>query len=360
MSNPKDPKGKIKVLVVDDSAVVRKILSGVLARAADIEIVGTAPDPYVARDKIVALQPDVVTLDLEMPRMDGITFLKKLMHYHPLPVIVVSSLTPQGSDLAFEAMECGAVDVVCKAGSIYAVGDLGEVLVEKIRAAARSRPRVRSGMACEPVSSQAIEGGIRFTTERVIAIGASTGGTEAIRAILERVPSDSPGIVIVQHMPPQFTTAFAQRLDGLCRIRVKEAEDCDWVHPGLALIAPGDFHMVLDRSGARYLVRVKKGPRVHYQRPSVDVLFQSVAGKAGPNAVGVILTGMGADGARGLKAMKDAGAATIAQDEASCVVFGMPKEAIRLGGVDQVLPLERIAEEILRRVSAPVQKAALG
>lgn len=360
MSTPKDASRKIKVLVVDDSAIVRKILTQALASAEDIEVVGTAPDPYVARDKIVTLRPDVVTLDLEMPRMDGITFLKKLMHYFPLPVIVVSSLTPQGSRLAIEAMECGAVDVISKSGSVYAVGDLSGVLIEKIRAAAMSRPRVRPPAAPQTRPPDAVGPGFRYTTDKVVAIGASTGGTEAIRAILEEVPPDAPGIVIVQHMPAQFTAAFAQRLNGLCHIQVKEANDRDWVHPGTALIAPGDFHMVLERSGARYWVRVKKGPRVHYQRPSVDVLFQSVAVHAGPNAVGVILTGMGADGAKGMKAMKDAGAATIAQDEATCVVFGMPKEAIRLGGVDQVLPLEAIAREMLLRAAVRPGDLAAG
>lgn len=351
MSKPKEPKNKIKVLIVDDSSVVRKILSQEVARAEDIEVVGTAPDPYVARDKIVTLSPDVVTLDLEMPRMDGITFLKKLMHYYPLPVIVVSSLTPQGSQLAIEAMEAGAVDVVPKNGSSYSVKDLGEILVEKIRAASLSKRPISSLRSSEEAPPKTAPVGLRYTTDKLVAIGASTGGTEALRKILERIPPDGPGIVIVQHMPAQFTKAFAQRLDGLCQIQIKEAGDSDAVYPGRALIAPGDFHMVLDRSGARYLVRIKKGPPVHYQRPSIDVLFRTVASKAGPNAVGVILTGMGSDGAKGLKAMKEAGATTIAQDEQSCVVYGMPKEAIRLGAVDHVVPLDRIAEEMLKALA---------
>ncbi len=344
-------KTKINVLVVDDSAVVRKTLTKQLSRARDIEVVGTAPDPYIARDKIVALKPDVITLDVEMPRMDGITFLKKLMHYHPIPVIIVSSLTAKGSRLALEAMEAGAVDVVPKPGNNYSAEDLGETLIEKIRAASVSKqmkvPQIASAAKAPPVG----ETNLRYTTDKIIAIGASTGGTEALRVVLEQIPAGFPGIVVVQHMPPQFTTAFADRLNTLCRIRVKEAADNDRVHSGVALIAPGDFHMLLDRSGAHYVVRLKKGPRVHYQRPAVDVLFQTVAKKAGLNAVGVILTGMGRDGAKGLLAMKQAGAQTIAQDEKTCVVFGMPKEAIQLGAADQVLPLDRIATKLVGMAS---------
>jgi two-component system chemotaxis response regulator CheB len=323
--------------------------------------VGTAPDPYVARDKILSLKPHVVTLDVEMPRMDGITFLKKLMHYHPIPVLIVSSLTAKGSQLALEAMEAGAVDVVPKPGSSYSVEEIGDLLIEKIRAASVSKYRKRPLKVGVPPAPVEIKTNLRYTTDKIVAIGASTGGTEALRVLLEQIPAGFPGIVVVQHMPPQFTRAFAERLNGLCQIQVKEAEDKDWVQAGTALIAPGDFHLLLDRSGARYLVRVKKGPRVHYQRPAADVLFQSVAKKAGLNAIGVILTGMGRDGAKGLLAMKEAGAQTIAQDEKSCVVFGMPKEAIRLGAADKVLPLDRIVGALLGMVSdtnVPGEEAA--
>ena len=340
---------KIKVLVVDDSAIVRKIFSEELSRYRDIEVVGTAPDPFVARDKILQLQPNVVTLDIEMPRMDGITFLRKLMRYYPLPVIIVSSLTPKGSKLALEALETGAVDVVAKPGGSYSVGDMSEQLVNKIRAASRAglkpRPVLAAASQAEPVSTALAQ-----TTHQIIAIGASTGGTEALKAVVTRMPPSPPGILIVQHMPANFTTAFAERLNGLSQIRVKEARDNDSVVPGTALLAPGNFHMILRRSGARYYVEVKDGPMVHHQRPAVDVLFKSVAKYAGANAVGVILTGMGADGAAGMLEMKNAGARTIAQDENSCIVFGMPKEAIKLGAVDKVVSLELIAQEILRMV----------
>ncbi len=338
---------KIRVLVVDDSAIVRKIFSEELSRYPDIEVVGTAPDPFVARDKIMRLKPQVITLDIEMPRMDGLTFLKKLMRYQPLPVIIVSSLTKEGGKLALEAIESGAVDVVSKPGSSFTVGDMKEQLVAKIRAAALARlprPETKPAGTPEPMAA------LTCTTHKVIAIGASTGGTEALKCILTKMPPNSPGTVVVQHMPANFTTAFANRLDGLCQTRVKEAADGDTVIPGTVLIAPGNFHMLLKRSGARYYVEVKDGPRVHHQRPAVDVLFKSTAKFAGANAVGVILTGMGADGAEGLLEMKRAGAATIAQDEKTCVVFGMPKEAIRLGGVDTVAPLEQISQEILKMV----------
>ncbi len=343
--------GKIKVLIVDDSAIVRKILSEQLSKEPDIEVIGTAPDPYVARDKIVKLKPDVVLLDIEMPRMDGITFLKKLMKYYPLPVIIVSSLTPKGSRMALEALDAGAVEVMCKPGGPYSVEEMVTDLVHKIKAAARVKfirgkvskakvPSVRPTLAAPTIE----------TTNKIIAIGSSTGGTEALREILPQFPPGSPGILIVQHMPPGFTKAFADRLNELCQIRVKEAENGDSVIPGLALVAPGNFHMLLRRSGARYLVEVKTGPRVHHQRPSVDVLFNSVAKAAGSNAVGIILTGMGADGAKGLLEMKKAGAKTIAQDEATCVVFGMPKAAIEIGAVDKVLPLHKIPSEALKMI----------
>jgi len=342
--------GKIRVLIVDDSAIVRKIFSEELSKYSDIEVVGVAPDPYVARDKIVALKPDVITLDIEMPRMDGLTFLRKLMKHYPIPTIIVSSLTPKGGKMTLEAFDIGAVEVIAKPGSSYSVGDMSAQLVEKIRAAARVKIVKRDGT--EEVSTARIEPirALTETTNKVIAIGASTGGTEALKAVLTRMPPNSPGIVVVQHMPANFTTAFAERLNGICQVSVKEAQDNDSVTTGTALIAPGNYHMILRRSGARYYVEVKTGPMVHHQRPAVDVLFKSTAKYAGANAIGVILTGMGADGAEGLLEMKNAGAKTIAQDEKTCVVFGMPKEAIKLGAADKVLPLDHIASEIVRMV----------
>jgi two-component system chemotaxis response regulator CheB len=343
---------KLKVLIVDDSAIVRKIFTEILSREPDLEVVGTAPDPYVARDKIIETAPDVITLDLEMPRMDGLTFLKKIMHYHPLPVIIVSSLTPRGGAMALQALELGAVEVLAKPGTAFSVGDLGVELAEKIRAAARVRFDARKNYGSAAAMPPARLAPLTQTTDKIIAVGASTGGTEAIREVLMRLPQNTPGIVIVQHMPPKFTTAFAERLNQQCAMEVKEAEDGDTVVTGRALIAPGNFHMLLRRSGARYFVQVKTGPPVHHQRPSVDVLFNSAAQSAGANAVGIILTGMGADGAEGLLAMKERAAYTIAQDEASCVVFGMPKEAIRKGAAQKILPLTRIPEEIRRVLSA--------
>ena len=339
---------KIRVLIVDDSAIVRKIFSEELSKYPDIEIVGVAPDPFVARDKIVSLKPDVITLDIEMPRMDGLTFLKKLMKYYPLPTIIVSSLTPKGGKLTLEAMDIGAVDVIAKAGSSYSVGDMSAQLVEKIRAASRVK-MVKREITDVVEDTEPIRA-LSQTSNKVIAIGASTGGTEALKKVLIKMPPNSPGIVIVQHMPANFTTAFAARLNDLCQISVKEAEDNDSVTPGMALLAPGNFHMILRRSGARYYVEVKTGPMVHHQRPAVDILFKSTAKYAGSNAIGVILTGMGSDGAEGLFEMKKAGASTIAQDEKSCVVFGMPKEAIKLGAADKIVTLESIASEIVKMV----------
>ncbi|MBA3015658.1 MAG: chemotaxis response regulator protein-glutamate methylesterase [Proteobacteria bacterium] len=340
---------KIRVLVVDDSAVVRKVFSEELGREPDIEICGTAPDPYVARDKIVNLKPDVVTLDIEMPRMDGITFLRKLMKYFPLPVIIVSSLTEAGGSLAMEAMDIGAVDVICKPGSAYSVGDMSVQLAEKIRGAARVNMGARQRVVLPGRVSAALPSlALAKSTNKIIAIGSSTGGTEALKVVLPLLPPTSPGILVVQHMPAHFTTKFAERLNELCQVRVKEAEDGDSVVPGTCLLAPGNFHMVMRRSGARYYVNVKTGPLVCHQRPAVDVLFNSVAAYGGSNAIGVILTGMGKDGASGMLKMKQAGAQTIAQDENSCVVFGMPKEAIEAGGVDHVVPLHEISAAILR------------
>ncbi len=341
---------KIKVLIVDDSAIVRKIFSEELSRYADIEIVGTAPDPFVARDKIIKLKPQVLTLDIEMPRMDGLTFLRKLMRYFPLPVVIVSSLTPKGSKLAMEALDAGAVDVIAKPGSSYSVGDMSEQLALKIRAASYVSVRKPPAVALPAEIAEPPKLALSQTTHQIIAIGASTGGTEALKKVLTKMPPDSPGILIVQHMPAHFTTSFAERLNSLCQIQVREAKDNDSVVPGTALLAPGNYHMILRRSGARYYVEVKDGPMVHHQRPAVDVLFKSVAKYAGSNAVGVILTGMGSDGAAGLLEMKQAGAKTIAQDENSCIVFGMPKEAIKLGGVDKIAPIDNISNEILRMV----------
>jgi two-component system chemotaxis response regulator CheB len=357
-------------LIVDDSAIVRKILTEALAAEPDIEVVGSAPDPFVARDKILTLRPDVLTLDIEMPRMDGLTFLKKLMHFHPMPVVVISSLTQPSCRSAVEALELGAVEVLAKPGGPYSVGELRNTLASKIRAAAVSR--VRRPQPTEELPS--LHRSSRDTPSRdtpsrdtplrdrlapaalvrpqlpgdtVIAIGASTGGTEAIAAVLSRLPASTPGIVIAQHIPAQFSRAFANRLNDLCAFEVKEAEDGDVLGPGRALVAQGDFHMLLRSTGGRYTVNVKTGPRVCYQRPSVDVLFSSVAEAAGNRAIGVLLTGMGADGAQGLLKMRQAGARTMVQDEATCVVFGMPREAILAGAAEQILALSAIANGIL-------------
>ncbi len=337
---------KIRVLVVDDSAIARQVITSALNSAPDIEVIDSAPDPYIARDKVVKLRPDVITLDVEMPRMDGLTFLIKLMKHFPLPVVMVSSLTQSGAETTIAALEAGAVDVVAK--PVMEKHNLSEItieLVDKVRAAARAkvRPVLNSkSNAPRPVLSSMVA-----TTNKVVALGASTGGTEAIKNVLTRLPANAPGIAIVQHMPEKFTQAFAARIDSLCQIKVKEAQTGDSLVNGVALIAPGSDHMLLRRSGSRYYVEVKKGPLVNRHRPSVEVLFNSTAKTAGKNAVGVILTGMGDDGAVGMKNMKDAGASTIAQDEKSCVVFGMPKEAIAHGGVDNIVPLDKVAEKIL-------------
>jgi len=341
---------KIRVIIVDDSAVVRQILSRELAKDSMIEVVATAPDPYVARDLVVQHKPDVLTLDIEMPRMDGLTFLRRLMHYFPLPVVIVSSLTQRGGSLAMEALAAGAVEVVCKPGSSYTVGDMAIEITEKIKAAACVRVQKKDDGAVgkEPKHTEGFKRlSLSKTTNKVLAIGTSTGGTEALRKVLPAMPGNAPGIVVVQHMPEHFTKSFAEHLNEECEIDVKEAEDGDTVVPGRALIAPGNYHMLLQRSGAVYCVSVKQGPLVSRHRPSVDVLFKSVAKYAGSNAVGVIMTGMGSDGASGMKEMHDAGALTIAQDESSCVVFGMPKEAIATGGVDYVVPLKGIAAKAL-------------
>lgn len=336
---------RIKVLVVDDSAIVRKILTETIAAEPDMEVVGTAPDPYIARDKILALNPDVLTLDIEMPRMDGLTFLKKLMLYHPMPVIVISSLGHSSCEASVEALRHGALEVLVKPGGPYSIGELRTALATKLRAAAAARIRKPAAVA-QPSRPPARNGG--FRSDAIIAIGASTGGTEAIREVLMEMPADTPPIVITQHIPQAFSAAFAGRLNQLCAMEVREARDGDEARPGLALVAPGNFHMLLRRSGATYRVQVQDGPQVCYQRPSVDVLFASVAETAKDRAVGVLLTGMGSDGAQGLLRMKRAGARTIAQDEESCVVYGMPREAVKLGAADRVMSLSAIPQALLQ------------
>jgi two-component system chemotaxis response regulator CheB len=346
---------KISVLVIDDSAIVRKILSETLASEADIEVVGTAPDPIVALEKIKRLKPDVLTLDIEMPRMDGLTFLKQLMQTQPMPVILISSLAQSSVEIALEGLKYGAVDVLAKPSGPYSVGELRGSLSLRIRAAARAN--LRKSIAREAVRPIVLDkpGGSAVDSTRLIAIGASTGGTEAIAVVLTQLPADVPPILITQHIPPMFSRTFAQRLDKLCSMEVREAADGDVPRPGLALVAPGGLHMLLENSAGALRIRIKDGPAVCYQRPSVDVLFTSVAIAAGARAVGLMLTGMGNDGAQGMKRMKDQGCFNIAQDEASCVVFGMPREAIRAGAVDQTLPLDRIAGALLNACSTPVR-----
>jgi two-component system chemotaxis response regulator CheB len=355
---------KIKVLIVDDSALVRQTLVSILESDPQIEIVGVAADPYIAVDKIKECVPDVITLDIEMPRMDGLTFLKKLMSQHPIPVVVISTLTEKGTDSALLALEYGAVEVLAKpkVNTKILLEQSKIELCDKVKAAALANVKRRTFSArtatsevAPKLSADAVIGkhtstSMVQTTETVIAIGASTGGTEALRVLLEGFPADCPGIVIVQHMPEMFTKQFAQRLNSLCKVSVKEAENGDKVLRGHVLLSPGGKHMMLKRSGAIYHVEVVDGPLVNRHRPSVDVLFRSVARYAGKNVVGAILTGMGDDGARGMLEMKEAGAHTIAQDENSCVVFGMPKEAIKLGGADKVLPLSDISKYIRSKV----------
>jgi two-component system chemotaxis response regulator CheB len=348
---------KIRVLIVDDSAVVRKTLATILSSDPAIEVMGTASDPFVAAERMKEEVPDVITLDIEMPGMDGLTFLQKIMSQHPIPVVICSSLAEDGAQSTLRALEYGAVEIITKPrlGSQRFLEESSVMICEAVKAAAVARlSSYTPSRAIEPkLTADAIlsraTGAMLETTEKVVVIGASTGGTEALRALLEVLPPDAPGIVIVQHMPEAFTRAFANRLDGLCRITVKEAESNDTVLRGRALIAPGNHHALLKRSGARYFVEIKDGPLVSRHRPSVDVLFRSAARYAGANAVGVIMTGMGDDGARGMLEMKEAGAATIAQDEATSVVFGMPNEAIKRGAVDTVLPLPAIAGTILAR-----------
>ncbi len=334
----------VKVLIVDDSAIVRKILTRQLGQHHGVEVVGTAPDPYIARDKIVALEPDVLTLDVEMPRMDGITFLRKLMKHHPMPVIVLSSLTPKGGKTAMEALAAGAIEVMSKPGPAYSVGDACKALVEKIKAASRARldKNTAAQNTSAPKQLHMVE-----TTNKLFAIGASTGGVQALTRVLSALPANAPGTLVVQHMPAHFTTSFAERLDGECAVNVREAENGDHVIPGRVLIAPGGLHMLLQRSGANYYVTVKDGPPVCRQKPSVEVMFNSVAKYAAANAVGAILTGMGNDGAGGLLNMRRSGAHTIAEGETSCVVFGMPKEAIDRGAAEKVVPLSDVAKTLI-------------
>jgi two-component system chemotaxis response regulator CheB len=346
----------IRVLIVDDSALVRKILSDELGKHPDIEVVGTAVDPYVAREKLERLRPDVLTLDVEMPRMDGLSFLEKLMRRAPTPTVVVSSLAQEHSETAVRALALGAVAVVAKPGSSYSAAGLGAELARAVRAAAQSRVAALAGpTAVAPRAAR----GAPAAAHTVVAIGASTGGTQAIEHVLRALPADAPGTLIVQHMPAHFTAAFARRLDGVCAMEVREARDGDVVTRGLALIAPGGRHLVLQRESTRCVARVKDGPPVHHQRPAVDVLFQSVARAAGRDAVGVLLTGMGADGAKGLLAMREAGARTMAQDEATSVVFGMPKEAIKLGAADAVVALADVPGAILRAPAGPAPERRL-
>ncbi len=350
---------KITVLIVDDSALVRQTLSDILSSDPRIEVIGAASDPYNAAEKMRHAVPDVITLDVEMPKMDGLTFLKKIMSQHPIPVVICSSLAGKGTETALKALEYGAVDIIHKPslGTKQMLTESSTIICDAVVAASRVQTRKKTPdnplatpkLSADVVIAKPKKDAVLQTTEKVVVVGASTGGTEALRVFLEALPADCPGIVIVQHMPEGFTAAFSKRLDGLCQVSVKEAADNDTVLPGHALIAPGNRHLMLKRSGARYYVEVKDGPLVSRHRPSVDVLFRSAARYAGRNAIGVIMTGMGDDGAKGMLEMKESGAYTIAQDEKSCIVFGMPAEAIKLGGVDKVLGLDSISREIMMK-----------
>ncbi len=352
---------KIKVLIVDDSAVVRQTMSQILSSDPGIEVIATAADPFIAAERIKRELPDVITLDVEMPRMDGITFLHKIMSQHPIPVVMCSSLTENGSETALKALEYGAIDIIQKPriGTKFFLEESKVLICDAVKAAAeikikritQNTLKVSPKLTADAIIAKPRANSMIQTTEKVVCIGASTGGTEALKVFLEALPLDAPGIVIVQHMPEHFTRAFAKRLDGICQVSIKEACDNDTVIRGQVLIAPGNRHTLLKRSGARYYVEVKDGQLVSRHRPSVDVLFRSSARYAGKNAVGVIMTGMGDDGARGMSEMKEAGAYNIAQDEATSVVFGMPNEAIKAGAVNKVLPLEKIMAEVIRRCS---------
>jgi two-component system chemotaxis response regulator CheB len=351
---------KIRVLVVDDSALVRKMITDALSKDPQIEVVGTAGDPYVARDKILALDPDVVTLDIEMPRMDGLTFLKILQQHRPLPVIIVSSLTQAGSRAALEALEAGAVDVLAKPGTSYSIGDLGKLLASRVKGAAAARCRGELALAPTNPAPAVREGAT--DPRQMILIGASTGGVEALKQVLPQLPDGLPGICVVQHIPPHFSKFFAERLDQLCAFEVREAADGDALRPGLALVAPGDYHMVVNWVGDAYRVSLNQKPPLHHCRPAVDVLFHSAAACAGSKALGVLLTGMGCDGALGMGKLKAAGARTLAQDERTCVVYGMPRAAVEAGVVDQVLPLSSLPQAIVHwaDIQAGAPAPALG
>jgi two-component system chemotaxis response regulator CheB len=339
---------KTRVLVVDDSAVVRQAITRVLSRDPELEVVGTASDPYVARDKILELSPDVLTLDIEMPRMDGLTFLRILQQHRPMPVVIISSLTQIGSKIALQALEAGAVDVIPKTSSAYSVGDFASQLPERVKAAARAQLANCRSSAPAGARLAATPPAAGFDRRQLIVMGASTGGTEALRQVLTRLPEGLPGICIVQHIPPVFSKAFAERLNQCCAFEVREAQHGDEVHPSLALVAPGDYHMTVGWEGDRYRVRLNQNPPLHHTRPSVDVLFETAAACAGGHALSVILTGMGSDGAAGMQKLKGRGATTIVQDERSCVVYGMPRAAVELGVVDHVVPLEQIPLAIVR------------
>jgi len=334
----------IKVLVIDDSPMIRKIFTQELSKDPEIEVVGTAPDPIIGRDKIIELRPDVITLNIEMPKMDGLTFLEKLMKHYPIPVIVVSSIPQKSADIAIRALELGALDVVVKPSNTYSASEMTEQLIQKIKAASKVKVFTKT---YEKSLTNAVADMKVATTNKIIAIGASTGGIEALKEILTKMPVNCPPIVIVQHMPHNFTKAFADRINELCKINVKEAEDGEYLSKGTALIAPGNKHMEIRKSGSKYFVSLLDTPMVFHQRPSVEILFNSVAKYAGKNAVGAILTGMGKDGAQGLLNMKNAGAKTVAQDEKTSVVFGMPKEAIELGAADMIKPLNEITQTLL-------------
>jgi len=359
---------KTRVVVVDDSALVRSLLTEIINRQHDMTCIGSASDPYAAREMIRNLNPDVITLDVEMPRMDGLDFLSKLMRLRPMPVVMVSTLTERGAEVTLRALELGAIDFVAKPkiGIADGLKQLADDITDKIRTASKARvskPQASAGTAGAPATSAGPAGGApvahappaplgRLSTEKLIFIGASTGGTEATKEVLVNLPPDSPAVVITQHMPPGFTRSYANRLDGLCKIRVKEAVDGERILPGHAYIAPGGFHLSVERSGANYIARVADGEPVNRHKPSVEVLFESAARVVGQNALGIMLTGMGADGARAMKTMRDAGSYNVCQDEASCVVFGMPREAIAQGAAHEVLPLAKIAGHVIDRLRA--------
>ena len=350
---------KTRVVVVDDSALVRSLLTEIINRQPDMQCIGAASDPYAAREMIRNLNPDVITLDVEMPRMDGIDFLSKLMRLRPMPVVMVSTLTERGAEVTLQALELGAVDFVAKPkiGVADGLKQLADEITDKVRTASKARvskpqaPSAAAAAAGGAAPARPVPASIgRLSTEKIIFIGASTGGTEATKEVLMSLPPDSPAVVITQHMPPGFTKSYANRLDGLCKIRVKEAVDGERILPGHAYIAPGGFHLGVERSGANYVARVSDGEPVNRHKPSVEVLFESAARVVGQNALGIMLTGMGADGAKAMRTMKDAGSYNVCQDEATCVVFGMPREAIAHGAAHEVLPLIRIAPHVIERL----------